>query len=335
MKKKIIEITSLKELMEMSSGGASAGYGSNAFEEIDESGAGQTTITPAHFKPKGKDMRQEIQTEMLMREYVRTKIKKHLWEEKRKEQIQEHQLRLVVRSLIKEAKENANPHPNTGINKLRDAFRKAKPTLKAKYQQLTSTPEQRQTFTAHMLRAFVRLFDELDALQAQGDVDKEIAAIEDEAGASSSGLSAPPPDQEADDIEDEIEDLLEQVLKEVQVDVEQDDEMDIVSDDERAEAEKNKTQAEKDYQKKKDADSEKQDFGAGLDGDTTGRNQAFDAFRLVQSYFSDAYLDLANADDQKMYRDWCLYNLKLLFQNFEEALPQSPDEPNIENPEGI
>jgi len=186
-----------------------------------------------------------------------------------------------------------------------------------------------------MLRAFVRLFDELDALQAQGDVDKEITAIEDEAGASSSGLSAPPPDQEADDIESEIEDLLEQVLKEVQVDVEKDDDMDIVSDDERAEAEKNKTQAEKDYQKKKDADSEKQDFGAGLDGDTTGRNQAFDAFRLVQSYFSDAYLDLANADDQKMYRDWCLYNLKLLFQNFEEALPQSPDEPNIENPEGI
>jgi hypothetical protein len=179
------------------------------------------------------------------------------------------------------------------------------------------------------------LFDELDALQAQGDVDKEIMAIEDEAGVSNSGLSAPPPDQEADDIEDELEDLLEQVLKEVQVDIDQDDEMDIVSDDERAEVEKNKTQAEKDYQKKQDSDSEKQDFGAGLDGDTTGRNQAFDAFRLVQSYFSDAYLDLANADDQKMYRDWCLYNLKLLFQNFEEALPQSPDQPNIENPEGI
>jgi len=318
--KKIIEITSIEELMEMSGAGSASG-----------------PAGPVIFKLQKEEtnMRQEIQTEMLMREYIRSKIKKQLWEEKKKEQAQEHQLRLVIRSLIKEAKENANPHPNTGINKLRDAFRKAKPTLKAKYQQLTSTPEQRETFTAHMLRAFVRLFDELDALQAQGDVDKEIMAIEDEAGASNSGLSAPPPDQEADDIEDEIEDLLEQVLKEVQVDVEKDDDMDIVSDDERAEAEKNKTQAEKDYQKKKDADSEKQDFGAGLDGDTTGRNQAFDAFRLVQSYFSDAYLDLANADDQKMYRDWCLYNLKLLFQNFEEALPQSPDEPNIENPEGI
>ena len=49
---------------------------------------------------------------------------------KKKEEEQEYQLRLVIRDLIKEAKENANPHPNTGINKLRDAFRKAKATIK-------------------------------------------------------------------------------------------------------------------------------------------------------------------------------------------------------------
>ena len=234
----------------------------------------------------------------------------------------------------------ANPHPNTGINKLRDAFRKAKPTLKAKFQQLTSTAEQRETFTAHMLRAFVRLFDELDALQAQGEIQDEIGEIESSAGslAGGSDLEAPPPNQEADDIEDELDNLLEAVLKEVQVDIE-DEGIDVVTDEEKAdqekEAEANKSQAEKDFNKKKEKDSEKADFGGELEGDTTGRNQAFDAFRLVQSYFSDAYLDLANADDQKMYRDWCLYNLKLLFQNFEESLPQSPDEPDIENPEGI
>ena len=53
-----------------------------------------------------------------------------------------------------------------------------------------------------------------------------------------------------------------------------------------------------------------------------------------KTYFSDAYLDLSNEEDQKMYRDWCLYNMKLLFQNFEESLPTNPEEPNIENPEG-
>ena len=342
MKKKIIEITTLEELMEMGmSGGGVAGHAGHPAPKRHKqpsasgsNGQGQAN----HFKPKGKDMRQDLQTEMMMRQYIRNKIKKQLWEEKKQEEKQEHELRLVIRSLIKEAKENANPHPNTGINKLRDAFRKAKPTLKAKYQQLTTSAEQREAFAAHMLRAFVRLFDELDALQAKGDVEGEVKGIETAVGeAPDLGLEAPPEDQEADDIEDELDSLLEAILKEVDINL-QDDEMDIVSDDEKdaeeKEIEDNKSQAEKDFEKKKEADKEKEEFGAGLDGDATGRNQAFDAFRLVQTYFSDAYLDLSNEEDQKMYRDWCLYNMKLLFQNFEEALPTNPEEPDIENPEG-
>ena len=321
MTKKIIEITTFEELKEMSSAGGGAIQG-----------------TPVRNigskKPRGKDMRQELQTEIMMRNYVRSKIKKQLSEQKIFEEQQEHELRLVIRGLIKEAKEAANPHPNTGINKLRDAFRKAKPTLKTKYQQLTSSQEQRDAFAAHMLRAFVRLFDELDGLQAKGEVDSEVGDIEAAVGeAPTLGLEAPPKDQEADDIEDELEGLLEVILKEVKIDL--DDEMDIVSDDEKAESEKNKSQAEKDFQKKKEADKEKEEFGSGMDGDATGRNQAFDTFRLVQTYFSDAYLDLSNENDQKMFRDWCLYNMKLLFQNFEESLPTSPEEPNIENPEGV
>jgi len=321
MKKKIIEITSLEQLMEMGmSGGGISGHPGNA------------------FKPKKEEskMRKELQTEVMMRLYIRNKIKKQLWEQKKIEEQQEHQLRLVIRGLIKEAKEAANPHPNTGINKLRDAFRKAKPTLKTKYQQLTSSEEQRNAFSAHMLRAFVRLFDELDALQAKGEVEGEVEDIESAVGeAPDLGLEAPP--EEDEDIDQEIDELLQEMINEVKVDV-KDDEMDIVSDDEKEaeekEKEQNKTQAEKDFEKKKESDKEKESFGAGLDGDATGRNQAFDAFRLVQTYFSDAYLDLSNEEDQKMYRDWCLYNMKLLFQNFEESLPTDPEEPNIENPEG-
>ena len=317
--KKIIEITTLKELMEMSVAAAVTG-------------------APAQVAPRPKkeenNMREEIQAEMLMRKYIRSKIKKQLMEQKRLQEQQEYQLRLVIRSLIKEAKEMANPHPNTGINKLRDAFRKAKPTLKTKYQQLTSTPEQRETFTAHMLRAFVRLFDELDALQAQGDVEAEIGDLESELAPASPELEAPPIDMDASDIEDELQGLVAEVLKEFKVNID-DDEMDIVSDDEKAEKEKTKSQVEKDYEKKKEAEAEKADFSDGLEGDATGRNQAFDAFRLVQSYFSDAYLDLSNENDQKMYRDWCLYNLKLLFANFEETLPTAPDQPDIQNPEGV
>ena len=168
--KKIIEITSLQELLEMSAMTGGAVQGTPAKEQDMEENAGFVggMIRNGDFY-RGKDMRQELQTEMLLRRYIRKKIKDQLHEELRNQEQQEHELRLVVRSLIKEAKEMANPHPNTGINKLRDAFRKAKPTLKAKYQQLTTSPEQRETFTSHMLQAFVNLFDELDALQAQGD----------------------------------------------------------------------------------------------------------------------------------------------------------------------
>jgi hypothetical protein len=319
--KKIIEITSIKQLIEISASGAVAG-----------------SPMPAVFKNKKEvsKMREEIQTEMMMRKYIRGKIQKQLNEQEKKAEQQEHQLRLVIRSLIKEAKEMANPHPNTGINKLRDAFRKAKPTLKAKYQQLTSTREQRETFTAHMLRAFVRLFDELDALQAQGDIESSLEDIEAEAGPMSTetGLEAPPEGQTADQIESELDALLQEVYNEVQSTLKE-QEIDIVSDEEKKEQEVTKSQAQKDFEKKKEAEGAKVEFGGEMEGDTTGRNQAFDAFRLVQSYFSDAYLDLANADDQKMYRDWCLFNLKLLFQNFEESLPQAPDEPTIDNPQGI
>ena len=332
MSKKIIEITTLEELMEMSAMGGTSMQGAPA-------------ANIGSRKPKGQDLRKEsivrkdLQTEMMMRKYIRNKIKKQLWEEKKREQEQEHQLRLVIRGLIKEAKEAANPHPNTGINKLRDAFRKAKPTLKTKYQQLTSSEEQRNAFSAHMLRAFVRLFDELDALQAKGEVEGEVEDIETAVGeAPDLGLEAPPKDEESDELENEIDELLQEMINEVQIDV-KDDDMDIVSDDEKAQEEKevenNKTQTEKDFEKKKESDTEKEEFGAGLEGDATGRNQAFDAFRLVQTYFSDAYLDLSNEEDQKMYRNWCLYNMKLLFQNFEESLPTNPEEPNIENPEGV
>jgi hypothetical protein len=330
--KKIIEITSIKELMEISAMGAGSGGGSvegysgtNAFKSDKK----EDTI-----------MREELQTEMMMRAYIRGKIKKQLNEQKRRDNEQERQLRLVIRGLIKEAKEMANPHPNTGINKLRDSFRKAKATLKTKYQQLTSTEEQRKTFTSHMLRAFVRLFDELDALQAQGDIESSLEDIESAAGSlgTDTGLQAPPEDQGAKEIEAELDGMLQEVLNEVQIDLE-DEGIDVVTDEEAAaeekERERNKSQAEKDYNKKREKDSEKAEFGGELDGDTTGRNQAFDAFRLVQSYFSDAYLDLANASDQEMYRDWCLFNLKLLFKNFEESLPQSPEEPIIADPEGV
>ncbi len=294
MKKKIT-ITSLEDLKEIS--GMSAGVGPGV---------------------EGAPKKKQPDTEALLRRHIRERIKHY----KKQEYLKESQLRAVIRRYIKEAKEVANPHPNTGINKLRDAFRKAKPTIKSQFQQLTTSEEQRTSFVSHLLAAFVRLFDQLDAMNASGATPEEAAdaADQDAKDLAAGGDLAAPEAGMADEIEDEVKDLLEQVG------------IDIVTDEE--EAAKPKSQVEKDVAKKQDQDAERQEFAAGLEGETTGRNQAFDAFRLTQSYFSDAYLDLADPTDKQMFKDWCLYNMDLLLKSFEEEIKPDLEKPSIDSPEG-
>jgi len=284
----------------------------------------------------------QIKQEKLLREFIRRTFVTNLLREQR----EEHAVRMYVRSLISEVKEEktlstlfeakdmANPHPNTGINKLRDAIRKAKPSIKTKYQQLTTDNSQRESFKNHFLTAMVRLFDELDALNAQGkDAEDVEAALGDEK--ITNDLSAPPSDVSSDDMAADIGDDgdLNSLLEAIDIEVEDGD---VVSDEFEAEEDKekikNKSQAEKDFDKKSDDDEKRKEFGAGVEGDSTGRNQAFDAFNLVQTYFSDAYLDLNNPEDIEMYKKWGLYNIKLLIDKYESELNTNPEEPDIEDP---
>jgi hypothetical protein len=291
--------------------------------------------------------------EKLLREFVRkTFVAKMLQEEKEKF-LHEQKVRSWVRSLISEsleekantvifeAKETANPHPNTGINKLRDSIRKAKPSVKTKFQQLTSSGEQRESFNNHFLAAFIRLFDQLDALSASEeavggleDTSAELGGLEEPA---SSELAAPPAGTDIEsELEKELDVQLENFLREIDIDVEDEEgeQNDIVSDELAAEKEqsKNKSQVEKDVEKKKAKDQERAEFGSGIGGDQTGRNQAFDAFNLVQSYFSDNYLDLDSSEDKEMFKKWGLYNLKLLLDSYEEELNPGLETPNIQDP---
>ena len=282
--------------------------------------------------------------EKLLREFIRKTFVSNLLREQR----EEHAVRMYVRSLISEVKEEqvlstlfeakdmANPHPNTGINKLRDAIRKAKPSIKSKYQQLTTDGSQRESFTNHFLTAMVRLFDELDALNAQGKEAEDVAA---DFGSDDAGTDLEtPPDVSSDDMAADIEadGDLDAILEAIDIDIDDEEANDIVSDEfdekESAEKEKSKSQAEKDFDKKSETETDSEKFGAGVEGDSTGRNQAFDAFNLVQTYFSDAYLDLNNPDDQEMYKKWGLYNIKLLLDKYEEELNSNPSAPNIEDP---
>jgi len=185
----------------------------------------------------------------------------------------------------------------------------------------------------------VRLFDELDALNAQGAEAEDVAAALDDEKITND-LEAPPTDMTSDEMAADLEGdgELDSLLEAVDIDVQDDEEVanDIVSDEFEAEDEKekikNKSQAEKDFEKKSEDEEKRKEFGAGVEGDSTGRNQAFDAFNLVQTYFSDAYLDLNNPEDIEMYKKWGLYNIKLLLDKYESELNTNPEEPNIENP---
>jgi hypothetical protein len=362
--------------------------------------------------------------EKLLREFVRRTIIKPAMQILKEEKRKENAVRLWVRSHIRdlqeqkmntviyEAKDMANPHPNTGINKLRDAIRKAKPSIKSKFQQLTTSSEQRESFENHMLSAFVRLFDQLDALSAEGepediagdetlaaepaetdvlqapdegdieDIEKELNALSESlniredkesqarlaskqyrklvkrvensiddltlAGVANMVLDAKNNFDDEDDktvqnykdmgFDKEGLNILASALKNESDPAEwafKDEDNDVVSIDLQKEKESNKdkSQVEKDVEKKKALEKERENFGKGLYGDSTGRNQAYDTFNLVQSYFSDAYLDLNNDKDKEMYKKWGLYNLKLLLQAYEEELSPDVDTPDIENPQ--
>lgn len=66
----------------------------------------------------------------------------------------------------------------------------------------------------------------------------------------------------------------------------------------------------------------------GIEGkDTTGRNMAYTTFKKVESQIIDAYDLLSNAEDQELFFDYLVANLKLYFDKFEGEI-----QPNVKEP---
>ena len=111
----IIQITSLKELYEMSSMGAGA--------QNNIQGHANNTEEP-------QTVRKEIKTEMMLRKYIHDKAKSIFTQKRREEAIQEAALRKVIRQLLKEGDvSDVHPHRSTGINVLEDVLKKSIPTM--------------------------------------------------------------------------------------------------------------------------------------------------------------------------------------------------------------
>ena len=66
----------------------------------------------------------------------------------------------------------------------------------------------------------------------------------------------------------------------------------------------------------------------GVEGeDETGRNVAYNAFKKIQTSVIDAYELLSNAEDQELFYDYLIANLKLYFDKFESELATNVEEP--------
>ena len=66
----------------------------------------------------------------------------------------------------------------------------------------------------------------------------------------------------------------------------------------------------------------------GIEGkDTTGRNMAYTTFKKVESQIIDSYDMLSDPEDQEIFFDYLIANLKLYFDKFETEIQPDVEEP--------
>ena len=321
----IIQITSLKELFEMSA-----------------MAAGGVAFAPnPNNKKEKKKVRKEVQTEMMLRKYIREKAKAIFKEKQRDSVLKEFALRKVIRQILMEGDvSDVHPHRSTGINVLEDVLKKSIPTLRSDYKRLTTDKTQRESFRAHIIKAIEDQLKpslvndqyplnqptpepnepsgeksgiggetgmEEPAPEAGGELDMGLGGEEEAPMGGEAPVEASPEDEEfADELaaleEAEIEVDIEDPPEEKKLDVDGDDEL-----------------------------SDEEKFGTGLEGlDETGRNMAYTSFRKVSQYILDAYDSLANMEDKEVFVDYLITNLKLYFDKFEDELQKSVEEPTTD-----
>jgi len=238
------------------------------------------------------------QDEKILRHNIRHLISavksKKLNEQKKMHSLVKKLVQHELQGMLTEASTpDVDPTPNksTGINVLEELLKKIVPVLETDYKSLTTNQEQRESFRAHIVNAVVGT---LTPAQANNDAGEE--------GDENLNL------QEIDlDIEEDID---------VNIGDEKDDKfIDI------------RTDAEKKADEEEDEIDPRDAFGTGVDGDETGRNMAYQSFKKIESSIIDSYELLSDPNDQELFYDYLIANLKLYFDKFENELSGEVQEP--------
>ena len=184
----------------------------NKVDEIDENeenleeissmsgGSVQGYSLPLGAKKKKVKKQKDMIEEMILREIVYEMLKrKHIKEQKDNDL----KLRMVIRSLIAEAKKDIedSPHSSTAINLLEDLLKSILPNLETQYKSLTTNKAQRDSFRAHVVNAVSELLDTEDlnrdsSLSQEAEVEAlEEQEVDEEVNIKVSDVDAPADDK--------------------------------------------------------------------------------------------------------------------------------------------
>ena len=241
------------------------------------------------------------QEEKTLRHNIRQLIshvkEKRLNEQKRFHDLLSKLMEHELKQMLAEADTpDVDPAPNksTGINVLEELLKKIIPVLETDFKSLTTSGDQRESFRAHITNAIVQTLTPAKVNNQASPDDNEL------------------PVNEETDIEEEVD---VNIIDDEPADVDSDKFIDI------------RTDAEKAAEEEEDEEDPRDSFGAGVEGDETGRNMAYQCFKKIENSIIDSYELLADPDDQELFFDYLITNVKMYFDKFEKELSPSVNEP--------
>jgi len=243
--------------------------------------------------------RKDLLEEKLLRDNIRDMLKISLGRRANNSLREEKNLREAIRNIIleKTAVSDKVPHRSTAINVLEDLLKKIIPVIETDFKSLTTDPEQRDSFRAHLVNG-------IENLLAPSEVN----------------MAAP------GDAPDLMENVIELFLNE------QDISVDLMSPDQEKFIDVGREQD----QPEEVPPDEEDGFASGMEAsnlDRTGRNMAYSSFKKFEKAIIDAYDILDNDEDRGTFEDYLKTNVLLYLDKFEDELATAGNLPEPTTPE--
>lgn len=298
---------------------APVGYGALEEDEINEiSAMSGGAIAGSNLINKKEDKymksRKEFVENLILRENINKLIKEvynELIIERKESIIKKNKLRKFICSIIKEVKQDENiPEGSTGINVLRDLLKKIIPVIEMDYKFLTTSKEQRLSFRAHILKAI-----KSSLILGHKDIAKQTNKAEQQRKEEG---------EDTTNIDTGEEELKEQDNNKINVNVNNSDK----EEETLPPQEDIGVEGEPSSEKFIDIKTKPYEDVFTIPGqDMTGRNMALSNFEKIEKNIVDAYGLLGDEEDQYLFVDYLMTNLKMYFDKFEDELNPMVDEP--------